>query len=346
MITLEGVLNIYVHRVGTKGGAQLVMKKVVEVLNELKAEFDLHITCSLDGVEKCDLCDETLEYKQFLPSSIGELVSNLILQKKLSNKRFDIIITHTLLPPNILKNTKFSIAFSGRDWSKFIKTRNLIGKFIEYAPQKTREIQCKNSIVFLINPKNKEYYLKLHPRKIFFVPNGVDNKLISSTPTLPKVYDFGFMGRFSPEKNPDLLINTFRDTQFRGLMIGATQDKVVGNIEIKKYMDHRKALEEISKVKIGIVPSIHEAAPLVVLEFLSLGIPVIVSDSIDAPYVKYCEKFKCCDREDLLSTFIRIYMNYPVYHKKYRHVMRRVMKEYNWNLNLTRYLKIILQTLK
>ncbi len=331
-------IHIYIHRVGTKGGAQLVMKKVVEVLNELKGEFDLHITCSLDGVEKCDLCDEFFKYNQVFPSSIGELVSNLVLQKELSNKRFDVMITHTLLTPNFVKNNRHTIVFDGRDWTNFIRTRNLIGKLIEYIPWKIREVQYKNSVIFLINPRNKDYYLKLHPRKIFLVPNGVDVKLVSSVIPQPKVYDFGFIGRFSPEKNPDLIINTFKNTQFKGLMIGASQNRVVGNIEIKKFMNHKKALEEIKNVKIGIIPSIHEASPLVILEFLSLGIPVIVSDSIDAPYVKYCETFKCCDGEDLRNVFLRIHRNYPKYQKRYLKIRRRVMREYNWDLNLAKYL--------
>ena len=313
-------VNVYVHRVGTKGGAQIVMKKVVEVLNELRDEFDLHITCSLDGVGKCDLCDKTIGYKQFLPSSIGELVSNVVLQKKLSNRYFDVVITHTVLPPNLVKSSQYAIVFDGRDWVEFIKTRNLIGKLIEYIPWKIHEAQYKQSVIFLINPNNKDYYFKLHPRGIFFVSNGVDVGLVSSISTQLKVYDFGFIGRFSPEKNPDIIIDTFKDTLFKGLMIGAQEDRVVGNIEIKKFMAHKKALEEISKVRIGIVPSINESFSLVALEFLSLGIPVIVSDSIVAPYIEYCEKFKCCDSNDLMDVFLKIYI------KPIQNIKRDILK--------------------
>ncbi|ASI99974.1 glycosyltransferase family 4 protein [Thermococcus gorgonarius] len=339
-------MNIFVHRVGVKGGAQLVMKKVVEVLDKLRDEFDLYIVCSLDGIDECKLCDEVFNYNQLLPSSFGDVVSNLLLQRKLSSKHFDIVITHSLLPPNLVNNSQYTITFDGRDWSDFIKTRNLVGKLVEYIPWRIREVQYKNSVIFLINPENRDYYFRLHPQKVFFVPNGVDVGLVSSIPPVPKVYDFGFLGRFSPEKNPYLVMEAFKNTRFSGIMIGANDNYKVGNIYIKKFMKRKDALREIKKARIGILPSLHEGFPLVLLEFLVLGIPVIVSDSVKTPVDTFVIKFKCCDRDSLLSTFLHVYDNYPYYQKKALKNRRIIIKKFNWEKTLESSLRRVIAEVK
>lgn len=142
------------------------------------------------------------------------------------------------------------------------------------------------------------HYADRHGREIAYIPNGVDTP--APRPPAEVVERFGlrpgsyvlFVGRFVPEKAPDLLIRAFR-----GLGSDATLVLAGGSSNTDEYVAglHRLAGNDPRIVFPGYVygdalralysnaaafvqPSAVEGLPLTLLEAASYGLPLVVSD--------------------------------------------------------------------
>lgn len=324
-------MKIYVHGCGTVGGAERVMLKVAEVLTELKEKYDLYLICSYVGDVPCVSCDEmiTLPMLNGL-GSINELAQKLATLRKYRD--VDIIFAHTSLLP-VKKPVK--VIIDGRDWDKFFKFYlNWRGKLLNYPLKKIRDlyVSMPNTLILLLNKNSFQYYGRRNSN-IRHISNGIDDdvkKLYQRK--FRRRWDFIYVGRFSEEKNPQLVIDTFKDKPYRGLMVGADKEyTVVGNIVVKAFSPRKDVLRMMKESKVLILPSRHEVFPLVLLEALALGVPSIVSDSIQTEISRYTIPFRCCDKRDLYETFLYVMENYPYYEKRYRKISRLILKKYDWD---------------
>ncbi|WP_297435615.1 glycosyltransferase family 4 protein [Thermococcus sp.] len=324
-------MKVLVHNINQGGGVTVVMEKVCSVLQELKKEFDFEVWCSIRGHQRIstfECCDKvmTYRYSSRLDRLFGysyTFLKNVLLKKKIE-KDFDLVFTHTPLWVN--SNV---IYIDGRDWDKFYKQHlNIFGKIIQYLPQRYVKMSVRNSTIFLLNSAAREFYVRNFPRSIYGNPNGID---WSNWINREKQFDFIYVGRFSYEKNPEIVFKAFLGTKYCGIMIGEDKNTLIRNIIVKKFMPRKMVFEYISQSKIGILPSRHEVFPITILEYLSFGLPVIVSDSIDSEIVEYCITFKCCDEADLYNTFEHVYENYEYYVKKYRKIRKIVLEKYDWD---------------
>ena len=323
-----GKVKVFVVNVTNKGGVGVVMKKLCKTLKEMGH----YVVCSGNG-EFPNCCDEQIEIKESsLEKFLGYLVRFLATHTKIRKvaKTVDIIFTHE---PLVCKECGMIVYIDGRDWDRFYRNLNVFGKVINYLPLLYAKMAVRQSTILLLNSKSREFFVRNYAKKIIYTPNGIDFKPVKSH---KKDYDFIFVGRFSPEKNPQLILDTFSNTKYKGVMIGSNTECTVGNIKVLKFMPRERVFDYISRSRIGIVPSKHETAPMVILEFLSHGLPTIVSDSIDTDTADYCIKFKCCDKKSLLETFEHVYENYSYYEKKYRKISRIVLKKYNWDTILVK----------
>jgi glycosyltransferase involved in cell wall biosynthesis len=144
----------------------------------------------------------------------------------------------------------------------------------------------------------QRHYRDRYGRETTFIPNGVDEP----TPRPPDEITrrFGlhgndyvlFVGRIVPEKQPDLLVRAFRGipTDQRLVIAGGssfTDDYVRGlrrlvssdpRILMPGYV-YGPLLEELySNATAFVLPSTLEGLPLTLLEAVSYGVPVVVSD--------------------------------------------------------------------
>jgi glycosyltransferase involved in cell wall biosynthesis len=101
------------------------------------------------------------------------------------------------------------------------------------------------------------------------------------------VYEYVYVGRFSPEKNLKLLIETFNNLpQFNLNLIGfGPQEQELKSIANSNVIFHGaisnfNLSEVLKKFHVLILPSISEPWGLVVEEALNNGLPVIVSDKV------------------------------------------------------------------
>jgi len=348
-----GVTRVFVDDVGNVGGAEYVMYDVSKVLSTFKDEYDLEIICTtyLRQGQEIDLshCDEVIDMTKFVRTLYGKfmLYDNYHVLKSFLIKniirRSDIVISHSFFLPHITRG-KFNVVFDGRDWDDFVKKLGFLSKLHILPAKFVREKYYENSdIIVCFNSSSRDYFVKkFGSSKILYVPHSLDLSLLRVG--TEKKYDFGYLGRFSKEKNPWLVIDTFKNTNFKGLMIGSGEKKKIGNIEILPFMKKEDALSLISQVKVGIVPSLFESFSIATLEFLGMGIPTIVSDSIVTPFDDYVIKFRCGDKRDLFDKFIYVLDNYEYYIKKYRKISKIVRNKYDKNRLLSGTIKYVLDS--
>ncbi|MFA5973133.1 MAG: glycosyltransferase family 4 protein [Lentimicrobiaceae bacterium] len=204
---------------------------------------------------------------------------------------------------------------------------------------------------------------KNYLRRFQIIPNGIpinefDPSLIDERFSKFKI---GFVGRYSPEKRPELFLTLASSEIENGLMAKMIVDDFklsksdYVNIELVEGLtDAISVRKEFSDISVLIVPSLREGFPLVIMEAMELGIPVIstavgsieehlengkngfISKSIDSDdFLKFCsEKIHLlAENKELyskLSFSARIYaeekFNINDFHKAYRSILLDVTK--------------------
>jgi glycosyltransferase involved in cell wall biosynthesis len=143
------------------------------------------------------------------------------------------------------------------------------------------------------------------PHRSIVIRNGVDLRRFSAHSVVewrdrtrsqlglaPDDYVIGMCAQFRPEKNHCQLIDAVRVLRNRGypvraLLVGAgpTQATVAQYARVNGLLEHvifaghqQDVRPYTSAFDVGVLCSLYEAAPLAVLEMMSMGLPVIASD--------------------------------------------------------------------
>jgi glycosyltransferase involved in cell wall biosynthesis len=133
-------------------------------------------------------------------------------------------------------------------------------------------------------------------------------------------HNFVYVGRFSPEKGVDLLVNAFIDfkkqsnNDWKLIMVGNGDlgvDATHPDIEVKGFMPSEQLMKESVHWGALCVPSYREAWGVVIHEFSAAGLPLICADCAGATDVLLLEhyngfKFKTADKEDLIRAMGKI----------------------------------------
>ena len=341
-------MKVYVDGVGDIGGAELFMYEVAKVLYD---NYDVSLICSSlckDCSKVEEICNEVINltsitktfYRKLKLYDNWYIIKSFILKKYIDN--VDVSFFHSFLVPNTINSNKI-VVFDGRDWNTFSNNLSTMRKLHISLPLYFRKKFYNDSnYIIVFNEENLLWYKRLFgEEKVILLPQSVfvDKLHHQHNPT----YDFGYIGRFTNEKNPYIIIDTFKNTHFKGILIGNDQElKISNNITIKPFMDRNSVYKLISKFKVGIIPSIIENFPRVIVEYLGSGVPVLKSDSIKTPLDKFTLEFKCCDKIDLYEKYIHMIENYNYYKRLAEKGRKYVMKKHDKNKNLKRVFKLIL----
>ncbi len=162
------------------------------------------------------------------------------------------------------------------------------------------------------------------------------------------------VSRFVPEKGLDLLVDAFQsiDTDCRLVIAGDADHETEYSKNLKQIIDQDKRITRTGYITgeplnqlffhscLFVLPSYHEGLPIALLEAMSYGLSVLVSDipanlEVDLPSERF---FKCGDISDLKNKMENLLVK-GISHTEKRDFQLQISEKYNW-------LKIAEQTVK
>lgn len=154
------------------------------------------------------------------------------------------------------------------------------------------------------------------------------------------------VARFVPEKGLDLLVRAFQsmETDCKLVIAGDADHETSysknlrniasddGRIVLTGYIGGEDLNQVYSHARLFVLPSFHEGLPIALLEAMSYGLSVLVSDipansEVGLAADRY---FKCGDVSDLrrkMKKFIGLKMTAP----EKKAMCQKILKEYNWD---------------
>jgi len=135
----------------------------------------------------------------------------------------------------------------------------------------------------------------VHKDKIVYIPNSVDTEYY--TPPILKTSDSPmnilFVGRLTEQKGVDTLLRAIKELIGKGInhlsltLVGegplrVELESMVNDLEIKKYVNFAGSMDDVLQYyhnsHILVIPSNWEGLPLVLLEGMACGLPIVASN--------------------------------------------------------------------
>jgi glycosyltransferase involved in cell wall biosynthesis len=142
----------------------------------------------------------------------------------------------------------------------------------------------------VINKKTLEDYKQLYEengvnknlfKRIKVIPNGIRMNVFNEKNIKNRFDNFtiGFVGRNSPEKRPEVFFEIVRKSKWSAKVIGDNFDAFkteFSNVSFFENCNDPAIIRtEFSEISVLVVSSLREGFPLVIMEAMELGIPVI-----------------------------------------------------------------------
>lgn len=204
----------------------------------------------------------------------------------------------------------------------------------------------------------KNYFQQKHGIDCDYIPNGLSHTFSLKPDKISKKYDLKgkdyilFVGRLVPEKGCHYLIEAFSglNTSKKLVIVGGTSHsgnyqnklhemaKENSNIIFTGYLYGDELKELYSNCYLFVLPSELEGLPVVLLEALGFGCPVLVSDiaenmEVIAPdkETSYGFAFKSRDIKDLQQKLEKLLKNSQLLDTLREEVISYVLSNYNWD---------------
>lgn len=271
----------------------------------------------------------------------------------LHRKKFNIIHIHSIGPSLLVPlarviGFKVVVTNHGPDYE-----RKKWGRIPSMMLRLGETIGCKfGSQVIAVSKYIKSELEAKYGRSCVYIPNGVeaaersDSMLVQEKYDLPKKRYILTVGRLVPEKGFHDLIKAFNavnplawklviaggadheDDYSCGLYSSAAKNK---NIVMAGRLNASEVNELYSNAAIFILPSYHEGLPLVILEAMSFGLPLIVSDiEANKELADNNEAIFPVGDVEALAGKIKAYTNNNESIELKESFITKVKKNYNW----------------
>lgn len=185
-------------------------------------------------------------------------------------------------------STHHGFDYEREKWGRFAKLILKVGE----------KQLCKSDHCIAVSDHIRERLVNQFPCKVTTIPNGVMCTEIlpfgefCTKWNLQKDKYFIFVGRLVPEKCIEDLLNAFKmmDSDWKLVIAGQAdhegsystklEEQIVSikNVVRTGFVHGRELQELYSNAGCFVLPSSHEGLPIVLLEALSFGLPIIVSD--------------------------------------------------------------------
>lgn len=205
--------------------------------------------------------------------------------------------------------------------------------------------------VITVSRELKSRLEQKYNKPITFIPNGVNppeythpNFILKKYDLRPKKYILA-VGRLVPEKNYERLIEAYRmipEPEYKLVIVGdcphqsrfslELRNKGSKNIKLTGFLCGKELAELYTNAGLFVSASLSEGFPLVVLEALSYGLPVLVSDipahrEIQLPKERYFDKHDTLDLAAKMRELIYIGVK-----KEEKEKYQKILKDhYDWD---------------
>jgi glycosyltransferase involved in cell wall biosynthesis len=282
-------------------------------------------------------------------------------------KNYDVIHFHALGPalfsyiPHVFSPAKIMVTCQGLDWQR-----------AKWGKQSSRIIRLGEKIgvkcaerVIVVSKALKTYFSQTYGIKPAYIPNG-PGKYAASNPNFSYVKSLGlepdkyilFLGRLVPEKRPELLISAFQmlsDTGWKLALVGGDSDTTEYIAQLHQIIDGNPDIilpgelkgsllaEIVRGAGLFVLPSDLEGLPLVMLESMREGIPVLASDIPPHQQLIGRERgmtFKAGDRSDCARAIARAIEQPQTLATMARKAREHVEVHYTWHKIMTDHLAL------
>jgi glycosyltransferase involved in cell wall biosynthesis len=184
-----------------------------------------------------------------------------------------------------------------------------------------------------------------------YIPNGVtlqipssDSSFLSSIGVRPSKYILA-VARFTPEKGLDTLVKAFQGIKgdHKLVIAGDADHETEYSKKLKRliaqndrvistgYITGEPLNQVFSHARLFVLPSFHEGLPIALLEAMSYGLSVLVSDipanmEVDLAPERY---FRCGDETDL-TTRMKALLKQELTEIEKRDMRLQIAEKYNW----------------
>ncbi len=255
--------------------------------------------------------------KSYIPKMVRYLIKNIFNKKKLKIDDFDVIIFHRIeqaLPFFRFNKKKICIVHTSVLESLNANRSEVKWAYLPWLYRIIEKLTIQNiDRLLTVNMKTLQYFNITYPslkHKFYFMPQVVDmnifsccsnQEILSIRQELSSVYDIPlekriviYVGRFDKVKRPLLLLEVFNYIKVK---VPGIYFILIGNgnllVNIHKKIDDLnlqadiKIIENLSNNEVAkfmqvaellVLLSYFEGMPMVILEALSTGIPVVSSD--------------------------------------------------------------------
>ncbi len=206
----------------------------------------------------------------------------------------------------------------------------------------------------------ERYNLQKYRHKISIVRQYVNIALFKKTKEMAtRVYQVGYIGRFSKEKgildfvrSLPLVLN---DKESKALIVGEgnlkqkiieilTTDNTKARVELREWIENKGMPDYLNDVKLLIVPSFIEGVPIIILEAMACGTPVLATPVGSIPEViKDGETGFIMENnspECIAQNIIRA-LHHPNLEEITRNARALVEREYTYETALERYRNVL-----
>lgn len=238
-----------------------------------------------------------------------------------------------------------SINYLHQKWNFFAKLILKLGEFFA--------VKFADKIIVVSNTIKKFIEEKYGRKDLVVIPNGINiqefvppGEALKKYNLEPKKYIL-CVARFVPEKGLHDLINAYKkikNPDFKLVIVGdadietdysrkiKTTAKNINGIVLTGILTGKSLAEVYSNAGLFILPSYYEGLPIALLEALSYGLPVLVSDipqhkEIPLPEDRY---FPVGDVEKLSEKILEMY-NKGISEKEKEFILSYIKKNHDWN---------------
>ena len=287
--------------------------------------------------------------------SLDALVNSFLAAVIATFVKYDIIHFHALGPsifswiPRLFCSSKIVVTCHGLDWQRAKWSQ--LGSSIIRSGERVG-VSCANEII-VVSQNLQTYFQKEYGIKPTYIPTApakyAESKTVSSyndSLNLKKGHYILFVGRLVPEKRPDLLLKAFKMIDLPGwklVFVGDTSNTAKYKMQLladknedvifTNTLTGVPLADVVRNAGLFVLPSDLEGLPLVMLEAMREGIPVLASDI--APHRQLIGEdrgwlFKAGDLPSLVSNLQKLLSNSLNLNVTAKAAQKYVEANYNW----------------